>query len=61
MINCVHEKGYKGRPLTEEQKLSNTEKSRTRAKVEHIFGFMEMSMNRMYLQCIVFKRIIVSI
>jgi len=52
MINCVHKKGYKGRPLTEEQKLSNTEKSRTRAKVEHIFGFMEMSMNLLKLLAI---------
>ncbi len=61
MINCVHEKGYKGRPLTDEQKLSNTEKSRTRARVEHIFGFMETNMNQMYLQYIGFKRINASI
>jgi hypothetical protein len=38
--------------LTEEQKLNNTEKSRFRSRVEHIFGFMEMSMNEMYTQCI---------
>lgn len=57
MINCVHEKGYRANPLTEKQKSSNTEKSRIRARVEHIFGFMENSMNQMYLQCIGFKRI----
>jgi IS5 family transposase len=61
MINCVHEKGYKGRPLTDEQKMSNTEKSRTRARVEHIFGFMETNMNQMYLQYIGLKRINASI
>src|ERR1017187_6772279 len=45
MKNKVHEKGYRGRPLTEKQKEDNTEKSRTRARVEHIFGFVENSMN----------------
>lgn len=57
MINCVHNKGYRANPLTDKQKLNNTEKSRIRARVEHIFGFMENSMNRMYLQFIGFKRI----
>jgi IS5 family transposase len=45
MKNKVHEKGYRGKPLTEKQKDDNTEKSRTRARVEHIFGFVENSMN----------------
>ena len=45
MKNKVHEKGYRGKPLTEKQKDNNTEKSRTRARVEHIFGFVENSMN----------------
>jgi IS5 family transposase len=54
--NQVHEKGNRAHPLTEEQKLNNIEKSRTRARVEHVFGFMEMSMNAMYLNCIGFKR-----
>jgi len=46
--NCesqVHEKGYRGHPLSEEQKESNNIKSKTRARVEHIFGFMTNSMN----------------
>ena len=34
----IHEKGYRGCPLTDEQKASNRIKSRTRARVEHIFG-----------------------
>ena len=40
MKNKVSEKGYKNKPLTEEQKANNKEKSKTRARVEHIFGFM---------------------
>ena len=49
MINRVCEKGAKNRPLTEEQIANNREKSRVRCRVEHIFGFMEMSMNGMYI------------
>jgi IS5 family transposase len=56
MTNEVCEKGYKNKPLTQAQKDSNTEKSKTRSRVEHIFGFMEMSMNQMYLYCIGQKR-----
>ena len=56
MVNRVCEKGSKGHPLTEEQKASNREKSRTRSRVEHIFGFMENSMNEMYIQCIGIRR-----
>ena len=52
LINKVHEKGYRGKPLTEEQKASNKEKSKTRARVEHVFGFMEQSMNGLSLKSI---------
>lgn len=52
MINQVHEKGYKNRPLTKKQQRSNHKKSRSRARVEHIFGFMEISMKRMYIHSI---------
>jgi len=45
MKNKVHEKGYRGKPLTEKQKKKNTTKSKTRVRVEHIFGFVENSMN----------------
>jgi len=34
----IHEKGTRGHPLTEEQKASNRVKSKTRARVEHVFG-----------------------
>lgn len=52
MKNKVHEKGYRNNPLTEEKKKKNTEKSRTRARVEHVFGFMEQSMNGLKLKSI---------
>jgi len=57
MVNKACEKGYKNAPLTEEQKNDNREKSKTRSRVEHIFGFMEMSMNGMYVNNIGIKRI----
>lgn len=43
--NKVHEKGYRGKPLTDKQKAKNCIKSKTRVRVEHVFGFMEQSMN----------------
>lgn len=52
MIKKVHEKGFRENPLTDQQKKSNTEKSRTRARVEHVFGFMEQSMNGLKLKSI---------
>jgi hypothetical protein len=52
MENRVCEKGYRNRSLTEEQKANNTEKSCIRSRVEHIFGFMEISMNEMYINCV---------
>lgn len=52
VINKVIEKGYRNQPLTEEQKASNKEKSRIRARVEHIFGFVENSMNGSFIRTI---------
>ena len=37
MKNKVHEKGYRNKALTEEQKENNTKKSKIRARVEHVF------------------------
>ena len=56
MKNVVCEKGYKNKPLTGEQIAGNREKSRVRSRVEHIFGFMENSMDQMYIQCIGIRR-----
>jgi IS5 family transposase len=52
MINKVHEKGYRNRPLTQEQKENNREKSRIRVRVEHIFGFIENTMKGSSMRCI---------
>jgi len=38
--NRIHERAYRNKPLSEDQKTRNTAKSRIRARVEHIFGFM---------------------
>ena len=52
MKNEVHEKGYRNKSLTEQQKASNHEKSKTRARVEHVYGFMEQSMNGLFLRSV---------
>jgi IS5 family transposase len=39
--NKVCEKGYRGAPLTEDQRRHNRQKSKICALVEHVFGFME--------------------
>jgi len=43
MKNKVHEKGCRNKPLTDEQKANNKEKSKTRARVVRQLadGFME--------------------
>jgi len=56
MKNHIHEKGYRNNPLTEEQKQSNHIKSKTRARVEHIFGFIENSMHGSFIRTIGIKR-----
>lgn len=50
--NRIHEKGYRGKPLTNAQIKKNRKKSKVRARVEHVFGFMENSMHGMYIRCV---------
>jgi IS5 family transposase len=57
MIDKTCRKGYKNNPLSDENRAINKEKSRMRSRVEHIFGFMEGSMNGMNLNVIGIKRI----
>ena len=54
--SMIHEKGYRNKPLTKAQQKRNKTKSKVRARVEHIFGFMTNSMNRMYIRCRNFVR-----
>ena len=42
--NQIHEKGYRNRPLSEEQKAKNRRKSGIRSRIEHVFGYMTGSM-----------------
>ena len=44
MTPIICEKGKKGHPLTDEQKEHNSQKSKVRSPVGHVFGFMEQTM-----------------
>jgi len=57
MRSKIIEKGYKNKPLTDEQKILNKEKSRIRSRVEHVFGFMEQCMNGMTVKNIGIQRV----
>lgn len=48
----IHEKAYRNSPLTEEQTASNREKSRIRARVEHVFGHMTQSLHGLFVRSI---------
>ena len=54
--NRVCEKGYRNNPLTDEQKANNRKKSKTRCRIEHVFGFMTGSMHGITLRSIGIKR-----
>jgi IS5 family transposase len=46
------EKGARNRPLTDGQKASNREKSRTRCRVEHLFGAMKSWARDEIMRCL---------
>jgi len=48
----INERAYRDKPLSEEQKADNKEKSRIRARVEHVFGAMENDMGGIFLRSI---------
>jgi IS5 family transposase len=48
----IHERAYRNRPLSEEQKESNRQKSKVRARIEHVFGYMSQTMKGFYLRSI---------
>jgi IS5 family transposase len=50
IISRIHVKGCRYKKLKAKQIADNTRKSKTRARIEHIFGFMSNSMNRMYIR-----------
>ena len=61
MTDMICEKGKRNHPLTEKQKKSNRIKSKTRARVEHVFGFMTNSMDAMVVQTIGMVRVAAKI
>ncbi len=54
--NEVCEKGYRNKPLTEEQKKNNRRKSKIRCRIEHVFAFMTMSMRGLTVRSIGIER-----
>lgn len=52
MIPMICEKAFRNSPLTEQQKANNREKSKTRSRVEHAFGFIEGCMGKTKLHCV---------
>lgn len=50
--NRIHEKGYRSHPLTRGQEEKNRIKSKIRARIEHVFGFMENTMKAGFIRCV---------
>jgi len=48
----IHHKGYRGSPLSEAKQRVNHKRSKTRARVEHIFGFQKTSMGGSLIRCV---------
>lgn len=57
----IHERSYRNSELTESQVSSNREKSRVRAKVEHVFGHVVMCMRGKQIRSIGLGRAAVNI
>lgn len=52
----INERGTHVRPLSEEQKAANREKSKIRSRVEHVFAQMRGTMKALYQRCIGLRR-----
>ena len=57
----ICEKGYRGNPLTDEQREENRKKSKIRSRLEHVFGFMEGAMHGLTVRTIGIARATASI
>ena len=53
----IHERAYRNHLLSDEQKQSNRTKSKTRAKVEHVFGTWTMQMGGKLVRAIGMMRV----
>lgn len=56
IILHICEKGTKNNPLTEEQKENNRQKSKTRSRVEHVFGYITRFMGDIFIRTIGIER-----
>lgn len=56
MVSQICEKGKRNAPLTPEQRARNKEKSKVRARVEHVFGHMEQAMGGIFMRNIGMSR-----
>lgn len=61
MKSRIHMKGYRGNPLNERQKKTNTSRSRIRVRVEHVFGHMKKCMSGFEIRTIGLQRAEVQI
>jgi IS5 family transposase len=61
LTSHIHERAYKDKPLTDVQTAANKVKSKTRARVEHVFGHMQTTMGGMLIRSIGFARAHVAI
>lgn len=52
----IHEKAYRNTPLTDKQKALNKKKSKIRARVEHVFGWMHRQGNELKVRVIGIER-----
>jgi len=55
-VPLICEKGYRGHPLTEAQKATNSVKASVRCRIEHIFGAQKMRMGNEILRSIGLSR-----
>lgn len=60
-LPCIHEKGYAGHPLTEEQKRANRARSTLRVRVEHVFGAQVQTAGTLIVRTIGLARATVKI
>jgi len=56
IILHICERAYKNKPLTEEQKENNRVKSKVRARIEHVFGYMTRFMGGITIRTIGMER-----
>jgi len=56
IIPQIIERAFRGKPLTDEQIETNRIKSKTRCRVEHVFGFVTQNMNDFYIRSIGYRR-----